>query len=142
MFAMKSALDLPYSLLRTRTGHLANQPISVAEINIGIAASCMPVIFVLFKNSTGNKFFLAIRLWISTKCCGSRGRMETPSGASSGGSIEETDATNLLGIPRRGSPGLRNIGRTNPVASHENHFTLMLTDVSEVDDHHDHLRNG
>lgn len=127
--------------------HPVNQFISVAEINIGIAASCMSVVFVLFKSSTEKTVLFVTKLW-SSVTRRSQGGTKTPGGASSisPGPYQEICNKDLPKIPAAEVTGLRsflrNIGRTNPVRGHRGQSTVMLTDMSEVNDYHDHLRNG
>lgn len=142
MFAMK----LAYAYL-VYEKYPTNQLISVAEINIGIAASCMPVIFVLFKSSTEKTLTLIAKLW-SSATRRSRGRTKSTSSANGNlpGPYQEIENEDLPKVPAAEVTGLRsflhNIGRTSLVASHRGHTAVMLTDVSEVSDYHDHLRNG
>lgn len=107
----------------------------------------MPVIFVLFRSSTEKTFLLIAKLWSGAKYRG-RSKTKSTSGASGilPGPYQELDNNNLPEVPAAEVTGLRSflrkIGRTNPVANHEGHSAVMLTDVSEVSDYHDHLRNG
>lgn len=107
----------------------------------------MPVIFVLFKSSTEKTFTLIAKLW-SSATRRSRGRTKSTSGANGNppGPYQEIGKTDLPKVPAAEVTGLRsfllNIGRTSLVASHRGHSAVMLTDVSEVSDYHDHLRNG
>ncbi|KAG6353475.1 hypothetical protein INS49_005656 [Diaporthe citri] len=120
---------------------------NVAEINIGIAASCMPVVFVLFRSSMEKTILFVTKLWFSV-ASRSQGGTKTPAGESSKshGPYQEICNKDLPEIPAAEVTGMRsfllNIGRTNPVASHKTHSSVMLTEVSEVNDYHDHLRNG
>ncbi|KAL2278486.1 hypothetical protein FJTKL_14408 [Diaporthe vaccinii] len=120
---------------------------NVAEINIGIAASCMSVVFVLFKSSTEKTVLFVTKLW-SSVTRRSQGGTKTPGGASSisPGPYQEICNKDLPKIPEAEVTGLRsflrNIGRTNPVRGHRGQSTVMLTDMSEVNDYDDHLRNG
>lgn len=129
-----------------RRKRFPKQITSVAEVNIGLAASCVPVIFVLFKGSTEKTFLFLTRLW-NTATRRSRVRAETRAASDIPlDPYQETDENNLPGIPRAEVTGLRsflrNIGRTKAAEYHKGQSTVMLTDLSEVNDYHDHLRNG
>ncbi|KAK7712509.1 hypothetical protein SLS64_004893 [Diaporthe eres] len=119
---------------------------NVAEINIGIAASCISVVFVLFKSSKEKTVLFVTKLW-SSVTRRSQGGTKTSGGTSSisPGPYQEICNKDLPEIPAAEVTGLRsflrNIGRTKLFSSHRGHSTVMLTDVS-VNDYHDHLRNG
>lgn len=112
----------------------------------------MPIVYVLFRNSTERTFSFVNRLWSSAA---RRGRTKTPSGQGASGiqldpyqEIRDDGGGSLPRVPGAEVTGLRsfmrNIGRsTRPAAAGQGgHSTVMLTGVSEVNDYHDHLRKG
>lgn len=106
----------------------------------------MSVVFVLFKSKMEKTVLLVTKLWFSVTRRSQGGTKTTGGESISPGQYQEIRNKDLPDIPAAEVTGLRsflrNIGRTNPVASLKGHSTVMLTDVSEVNDYHDHLRNG
>lgn len=107
----------------------------------------MPVVFVLFRNSTEKTFTLIAKLW-STATHRGRGRTKGTSGANGNppGKYQEIRKKDKPKVPAAEVTGLRsfllNIGHTSLAASHKGDSAMMLTDLSDVSDYHDHLRNG
>lgn len=111
----------------------------------------MPIVYVLFRNSTERTFSFVNRLWSSAA---RRGRTKTPSGHGASGiqldpyqEIREDGSHSLPRVPGAEVTGLRSFmrsfGRTrHSAAGHGGQSTVMLTGVSEVNDYHDHLRKG
>ncbi|ROV89586.1 hypothetical protein VMCG_09947 [Cytospora schulzeri] len=138
-FVKTAEQDLTWSLIPIYA-------LNIAEVNVGIVCSCMPVTFVLFKGTLDRS-----AAWLSGLLHLTTGRTPKPSGANSNGRRDEqihpqkgadANSQKLPQIPKGTVTGLRSFVRNfghrdiEKSAAHLSTDNIMLTVVSEDYDYH------